>query len=189
MQCVRWHKSIMRVKTTALSSDYRCENCNRTLHSDCFYKSYIKSNRFRCRECVTQLNRLNNERGQYDRIINTLRNSENELYKRSCKEYDDLGIAYNDMPKFTLSMESIVYIVNIIWKGESAIQRADNDHTSLVVVRWNLHSPFMLKNNVVLTAKQAKIHYTQQLHSTTARELLYGTEFCAFVEQKLNNVT
>lgn len=185
MQC--WRKSTMRLRATSLLSNYRCDNCGQVLSADAFYKSYLNSNRFRCRRCVVQLRHLNGERSQYERIINTLRNSEKLLERRRRDMLQQLGMSYDHQKPMVLSVSAISYIYNVIWNGKSAIERSSDDRSSLVLVRWDINQPFSKRNNILLTKRQSNIHYTQQLNNCCAKELLYGINFCKFVEQKLRD--
>lgn len=174
----------MRLSTSELLKEYRCNTCCKTLRAECFYKSYLKSNRFRCKSCVSQLKRQSSVTG-YQRIIDTLRKSEKELLQKESTWCRKLGLPSAEDDRFTLSIRNIVFIVNIIWQCKPAFKPEPDDKTNLELVRWNMNEPFGLSNNILLTARQARRHYNRQLQCSMAREVLYGPEFCKCTNEKL----
>lgn len=174
----------MRLSTRELLKEYRCNTCFKTLPAECFYKSYLKSNRFRCKSCVSQLKRRNNLIG-HERIIDTLRKSERELFQRESMRHSKLGLSYTEDKKFIFSVRNIAFIVGAVWQYRPAVAPEPDDRTNLELVRWNIDRPFDMSNNILLTTRQARQHYNCQLQSSMAREVLYGPEFCKCVDEKL----
>jgi len=191
MQCIHWSKQNMRIAGFFMTDDkYRCDTCGVAKSKDCFFKSFIRDARFRCKSCVAHLRELTSGPFKdYDRIAATLRKLESGMLLKQRNEAMIVGDpARVQRKKFILSRENIVYLVSNIWQNRSAVSDTPFDETHLMLARWDIKKPFCPENSILLTAEESELHHQYQAEYTLGRLVLYGSEFCQRIETRLQQM-
>lgn len=177
----------MRIGNSYMSDTYRCDNCNQSKKKASFYPSYLRDGRLRCKDCVNHIKSLRGFCSDFARIADTLRRQEAALVAKQLRFNEIVGGDTTPPRKqFICSVENVAQLVADVWQNKSAVPRVEGDTSNLVLMRWDIHRPFSAQNNILLTAKQAELHYRFQSESPEMGQiLLYGPKFCQSIAEKL----
>lgn len=133
-------------RTPRLTNLIKCYSCRKLKSLNRFKMKLDLTNTTMCKDCrhlycitVKQINLM-----PYEDIFKTVRATEAKLKTKS-------NIT------FFLNTEDIYYLVEIIWKGKSALSEF-KDVTQLQLVRWDHRLNWSPSNTILLTIHEAAVH-------------------------------
>jgi len=122
----------------------------------------------KCNKClgVTNIAIQRADTTQHKRMLEALQKSE-------------IARGYKSQIVFMMSVEDIVYLVDTIWRGQSALSQED-EMFRLTLARWDRNVEFSPWNCVLLTRDEAETHEALQDIGLST----YGGAFTRLVQQK-----
>ena len=122
----------------------------------------------KCKKClgVTNIAVQRADTTQHKRMLEALQKSE-------------IARGYKSQIVFMMSVEDMVYLVDTIWRGQSALSQED-ELFRLTLARWDRNEEFSPWNCVLLTRDEAETHEALQDIGLSS----YGGAFTRLVQQK-----
>jgi len=122
----------------------------------------------KCTKClgVTNIAVQRADTTQHKRMLEALQKSE-------------IARGYKSQIVFMMSVEDVVYLVDTIWRGQSALSQED-ELFRLTLARWDRHKEFSPWNCVLLTRGEAETHEALQDIGLSS----YGSAFTRLIQQK-----
>jgi len=124
----------------------KCYNCRKLKTLNRFVMKFNLTKAATCKDC-NHLYRITIDQiilTPHENILTSIKTTEAQLCTKTCLA-------------FFLNAEDIYYLVNIIWKGKSAISDC-NDIIQLRLVRWNKELEWSPSNTILLSIEEAYFH-------------------------------
>eukprot|EP00039_Didymoeca_costata_P008103 m.108082 g.108082 ORF g.108082 m.108082 type:complete len:626 (+) comp13949_c0_seq7:239-2116(+) len=146
-----------------------CSSCMRHLDSGNFDISSVSKQTGTCISCrrVQNIAVQRNEHSQHRRLLEAIQQTE-------------IQQGYSSQIVFTMSVEDMSYLADVIWQGQSVISQ-ESELFLLQFARWDRNREFSPWNCVLLTKEEAALH--EELHELSLNER-YGPALIRLVEQK-----
>lgn len=154
---------------------YYCRGCTCYKPSIDFYMSTTIKKLGKCKDCDREMNAAIERRTEtiFEEMLTHVKHEES----KSITNVTTNGYISK------LQASELRYIVDIIWRGKSAIGGSDK-LSDLILTRWNINEEISPWNCILLTVSESVAHIRLLKESSAGLDSVYSDEFRAKVHQK-----